>query len=58
MSKGFVVSTDPQAWHIKDDKLYLNYSLRVRETWLENAAVYIEKGDEHWAKKLKHGIDR
>jgi YHS domain-containing protein len=58
MSKGFIVSSDPLAWHVKNDKLYLNYSLGVRETWLKNTAVYIEKADEHWMKKLKHDIDQ
>ena len=58
MSKGFIASIDPQAWTIKDDKLYLNYSLGVRETWLKDADVYIEHADKHWAEKLKHGIDK
>jgi len=58
MSKGFIASIDPQAWAIRNDKLYLNYSLGVRETWLKDADVYIEKADKHWAKKLKHGIDK
>ncbi len=58
MSRGFIATSDPQAWTIRNDKLYLNYSLRVRETWLKDADFYIEKADKHWAKKLKHGIDK
>ena len=57
MSKGFVVSTDPNAWHIKDDKLYLNYSLGVRKTWLKKRDEYIVKADTNWSKKLKTGLD-
>ncbi len=57
MSKGFVVSIDPEAWSIRDDKLYLNYSPGVRRTWLKDPAGYIEKADGHWARKLETGID-
>lgn len=32
MSKGFVVSTDPNAWTIENGKLYLNHSFGVRRT--------------------------
>lgn len=51
MSKGFDVSSDPNAWTIKDDKLYLNYSLGVRKTWLKKPTEYIEKADKNWAEK-------
>ena len=57
MSKGFVVSTDPNAWTIHNDKLYLNYSLGVRKTWLKNKDGHIAKADVNWADKLKNGID-
>lgn len=52
MSKGFVVSTDPDAWAIEDGKLYLNYSLGVRKTWLKDVPGYIERADGHWAEKI------
>ncbi|MEM7467785.1 MAG: YHS domain-containing (seleno)protein [Pseudomonadota bacterium] len=51
MSKGFDVSSDPAAWTIRDDKLYLNYSLGVRKTWLKKPDEYIVKADKNWAKK-------
>lgn len=51
MSKGFVVSSDPEAYTIVDDKLYLNYSLAVRETWSKDIPTYIKQGDENWLKK-------
>ena len=51
MSKGFDVSSDPNAWTIRDDKLYLNYSPGVRKTWLKKPGEYIEKADINWAKK-------
>ncbi|GLP95567.1 YHS domain-containing (seleno)protein [Paraferrimonas sedimenticola] len=51
MSRGFVVSTDPQAWEIYNDKLYLNYSLGVRETWRKDKEGYVEKADANWVEK-------
>ena len=53
MSKGLVVSTDPQAWHIEGETLYLNYSLGVRKTWLKDVPGYISKADKHWVEKIQ-----
>ena len=47
MSKGFVVSSDPAAFTLVNDKLYLNYSIPVRKTWLKDTAGYIKKGDKN-----------
>ena len=52
MSKGYVVSTDPEAWYVERDKLYLNFSKSVRETWLEDIPGYVAKADGHWQQKL------
>ena len=52
MSKGFVVSTDPDAWTIEDGKLYLNHSLGVRRTWLKDVPGNIDRADRHWRDKL------
>lgn len=52
MSKGFVVATDPQAWTVVDDKLYLNYSLGVRKTWLADVSGYVAKADANWQEKI------
>ncbi|MFT5235154.1 MAG: YHS domain-containing protein [Shewanella sp.] len=54
MSHGFVVETVPEAFSVIDDKLYLNYSLGVRETWLEDTTSYIESADKQWYKKRTH----
>lgn len=56
MSKGFVVSIDPDAWTIVDDKLYLNYSLGVRKTWLKDVPGYIDKADANWQKKITQPV--
>lgn len=40
--------TDPNAWTIVDNKLYLNYSLKVKEYWLEDTAARIKAADQFW----------
>ena len=51
MANGFVVSSDPAAFSLVDGKLYLNYSLGVRETWLEDATSNIDSADKNWIEK-------
>jgi YHS domain-containing protein len=52
MSRGLVVSIDPEAWKIADGKLYLNYSAGVRETWLEDVPGNIARANAHWQAKV------
>ncbi len=47
-SQGYLASTVPEAWTIRDGKLYLNYSLSVRSTWLEDVDANIAAGDRNW----------
>lgn len=58
MSKGFIASSAPEAWTIDAGKLYLNYSLRVRDNWLEDLSGNIRKSDDHWTQKIKGRTDR
>ncbi|GGI72460.1 YHS domain-containing (seleno)protein [Shewanella gelidii] len=53
MSDGFVVDTDPNAFTVYQDKLYLNYSLSVRDNWLDNRNRFIAEADIHWQKKIR-----
>lgn len=48
VSKGYTASTDPEAWTIYEDRLYLNYSKRVRSTWSKDIPGNIEKADSNW----------
>ena len=48
LSEGNVVSTDPEAWKIVDNKLYLNYSPEVQEQWVEDIPGNIAKADANW----------
>jgi len=51
MANGFVVSSDPEAFTLVDGKLYMNYSLGVRKTWLKDVPGNIESADKNWATK-------
>lgn len=47
-SQGYLASTVPDAWTIRDGKLYLNYSLSVRSTWLKDVDANIAAGNRNW----------
>lgn len=47
-ANGFKVSTEPAAFTIDGGKLYLNYSIPVRNTWNKDRARYIQKADAKW----------
>lgn len=51
MSYGLVVSSDPHAFSIIDQKLYLNYSLNVRDKWLKAPQQFIKEADIKWQQK-------
>jgi len=53
VAQGYAVSIDPAAWTIVDGKLYLNYSLSVRENWNKDVPGYIRKADANWPGVLK-----
>jgi len=48
VSRGYTAPTDPAAWSIVDDKLYLNYSKSVRARWAQDTSSNIVKGNENW----------
>ena len=52
VSNGYTASIDPDAWSMVDGKLYLNYSLGVRDQWSQNIPGNIAKGDVNWPKLL------
>ncbi len=52
MSKGYIASSVPEAWTIHDGKLYLNYSVNVRQVWSEDIPGNIALADEFWPKIL------
>ncbi len=48
VSRGYTADADPEAWHIENGRLYLNYSRRVRDTWREDIPGHIAKADRNW----------
>ncbi len=47
-SRNYVAPTDPEAWQIVDDKLYLNFSRLLHARWTLRARANIAKGDANW----------
>ena len=52
-AKNALVSADPEAWSIVNDKLYLNYDKDIQQTWVKDQANYIRKGDANWPGLVK-----
>lgn len=47
-SRGYKASTDPLAFTIAGNKLYLNYSPGVKQEWLKDTAQRIQLADAYW----------
>lgn len=47
-SENHKAPTDPNAFTIVSNKLYLNYSLQVKEYWLKDTAGKIKAADKYW----------
>ena len=52
VSENHTSPTDPQAFTIVDEKLYLNYNLKVKELWSKDRESRILRANENW-KNLK-----
>ena len=48
VSKGYTAKTQPDAWHIVNDKLYLNFNTKVREIWRQDIPGNVKKADANW----------
>lgn len=53
MSNGYDAPIQPEAFTIVDNKLYLNYNLKVKEMWLKEQTNRIEKANLNWEKRNK-----
>lgn len=51
MSNGYEAPVQPEAFTIVDNKLYLNYNLKVKEMWVKEQAARIQKANENWLKR-------
>lgn len=48
VGSGYTAKSDPQAWHIEDGKLYLNFDTSVREQWLPKRRELMAAGERNW----------
>ena len=48
VSKGATAPTDPDAWTVHEDRLYLNFSVDVRSIWKEDIPGNIARADANW----------
>jgi len=53
MSEGYEAPIQPEAFTIVDNKLFLNYNLKVKEMWSKEQTARIEKAIENWEKIQK-----
>jgi YHS domain-containing protein len=47
-AKGSLAPGDPLAWTLHKDKLYINLSPAIRDTWSKDIEGYVAKGDANW----------
>ncbi len=47
-SENHLSPTDPEAFTIVNDKLYLNYNSKVKVMWLKDESLRIEKANSFW----------
>lgn len=47
-AKGALAPGDPLAWTVHKDKLYINLSTGIRDTWSKDIEGYVTKADANW----------
>ena len=52
VANNYTATTDPGAWHIHDDKLYLNYNRGVRFLWRRDIPGNVASADTNWPAVL------
>ena len=52
VSKGATAGTVAEAWTIADGKLYLNYSLGVRQRWRKDVPGHVAAANRNWPAVL------
>ena len=53
VSRNYTAPTDPDAFTVVGDKLYLNYNRKIMAQWLEDRDANIESADRNWPTVLK-----
>ena len=52
VSKGATAKTEPDAWTVIDDKLYLNFNTDVRAIWKMDIPANIARANKNWPDAL------
>ncbi len=52
VAEGYTASTVPEAWHIEEGKLYLNFSRRIQRRWSRDIPGNIARGNANWPRVL------
>jgi len=52
MAHGAIATTVPEAWTIHDRKLYLNFSVSVRDRWRQDIPGFVALANENWPAAL------
>ena len=47
-AEGHKAPTKPDTWTVVNDKLYFNYNLKVKDSWMKDQQALIEKADKNW----------
>jgi YHS domain-containing protein len=54
VAKGSTAKTEPDAFTVVDNKLYLNYDKNVQSLWEGDIPKFIEDGDKNWVELSKN----
>ena len=52
VARGYLTSTDPNAWQIVDDRLYLVHSQQIERLWSRDVEGNIRSAEGNWPRVL------
>ncbi len=53
VASGYTAKSDPEAWHVEGDRLYLNFDQSVKSDWMEKRAELIPEGAKNWPRVIE-----
>ena len=53
VANGYTAKSDPEAWHIAEGRLYLNFDAGTRDDWLADRAGMIAEGRRNWPRVIQ-----
>jgi YHS domain-containing protein len=52
VGNGYTAKPDPEAWHIEEGRLYLNFDESTQKSWLADRANLIASGQRNWPRVI------